>query len=231
MKRFYKDAGIAQDGTGFHVLLDGKKVRTPARNALTLPTAALAEAIAEEWRGQGDEVVPTAMPLLRLANTVQDGIGPAREDVVTAILRFGENDHLCYRGEGELKRRQAEAWDPPLAWAAEALDARLLVTEGIAHIAQPPEALSALRTAIAAYDDYALASLHVFASITGSAVLALAVAAGRVSMEEAFHISRLDEAWQAEKWGLDFEAEQRAKRLAHEMNVAAQFLALSRSAD
>ena len=228
MKRFYESVGTENGETGFHVLLDGKKVRTPARHVLTLPTAALAEAIAEEWCAQGDEIVPTSMPLLRLANTAQDGIGPARADVIAAILRFGENDLLCYRGEGELKRRQAEAWDPMLAWAADSFGARLHVTEGVGHIAQPPEALAALERAIAAHDDYALAALHVFASITGSLVLGLALVAGALNPAQAFQLSRLDESYQAEKWGLDHEAELRARALGREMDVAAHFLSLSR---
>ena len=227
MKRFYKDAGTERGEGGFHVLLDGKKVRTPARHVLTLPSAALAEAIAEEWRAQGEEIVPISMPLLRLANTVQDGIGLARAEVIAAILRFGENDLLCYRGEGELKRRQAEAWDPMLAWAVENFGARLHVTEGVGHIAQPPEALAALERAIAAHDDYALAVLHVAASITGSAVLGLGLTAGALNPAQAFQLSRLDEIYQAEKWGLDHEAEQRTRALAREMDVAARFLALS----
>ena len=228
MKRFYKDVAVQKGGNGFHLLLDGKQVRTPAQNVLGVPTAALAEAIAEEWRGQGDTILPISMPLTRLANTVQDGIGPARDEVIAAILKFGEHDLLAYRGEGELKRRQAEAWDPMLTWAANNLGARLHVTEGIGHVAQPSDAMAALKRAVASRDDYGLASLHVLASITGSLVLAIAVTAGALDTAQAFQLSRLDETFQAEKWGLDREAEQRAQGLAREMDVAAQFLYLSR---
>ena len=227
MKRFYKDVSVAPAENGFAVLLDGKAVKTPARNVLTLPTKKLAAAIAAEWRGQGDEVIATTMPLLRLANTVIDGIAANREQVIDAILRFGENDLLCYRAHQppELVSRQRAGWEPWLDWAHRKHGAQMTVAEGLTHVDQTPEALAALRRALEGLDAFTLGGLHVVASITGSTVLALAVAAGEISGAQAFELSRIDEIYQAEKWGEDTEAVKRATALAHELDKAVELSA------
>ncbi len=231
MKRFYKTVAASRVAEGFHILLDGKPVQTPARHRLTLPTQKLADAIAEEWRVQGDTIVPASMPMLRMANTVLDGISQNRDEVIGAILRFGEHDLLSYPAEApaELMARQKSVWTPLLEWADLRHGARLAVASGITHVEQPPATLTALRAAIAAQDDYALASLHVMASITGSLVLALALSEEQIHPAQAFQMSRLDEEFQAEKWGQDAEAEIRARGLARELDVAAAFLATSRA--
>lgn len=230
MKRFYKDVTVDETPNGFRFLLDGKPVQTPARQPLVLPNRALAEALAEEWRAQGEDMQPLAMPLTRLVNTVADGIRAHRAETIAAILRFGENDLLSYRAEApvELARRQRQ-WDAWLDWAHRHHGARLDITSGIAHVGQSPEALAALDRAIAAQDDYGLAALHTLSSITGSLVLGLAVLGGELTPADAFALSRLDEAYQAESWGTDPEAEARAARLAREMELAAKLLTLSRA--
>jgi chaperone required for assembly of F1-ATPase len=229
MKRFYKDAAVEAAEDGFRVLLDGKPVRTPGGAMLAVPSAALAGAIAAEWRGQGDEVVPTSMPLLRMANTAIDGVAKTREAVIEAILRFGGHELLCYRAEDPvLAARQASAWLPMMDWASDHLGVVLNVSAGIMHVEQSAEALAKLRAAIAAQDDYALAALHVMASITGSLILALAVVKGRIEVSEAFRLSRIDEDYQAEKWGQDAEAQARVQGLGREMETANAFLAASR---
>jgi chaperone required for assembly of F1-ATPase len=251
MKRFYKQVTVApvspspggrrqagaagaELGEGeipsFQVLLDGRPIKTPAHNMLRVPTRALADAIAREWDGQGEEVDPVSMPHLRLADTVIDGIAANREEVIAAILRFGENDLLCYRAHQppELAERQREAWDPMLAWAAQHYGAHLNTAAGLNHIDQPPEALAALRGAVAAHDDFSLAALHVLASVTGSLVLALALSEGRTSAAHAFRLSRIDEDYQAEKWGTDTQAEIRATGLARELDKAVEFIAHTR---
>jgi chaperone required for assembly of F1-ATPase len=230
MKRFYKDVSIAPAGGGFCVLLDGKPIKTPARNALLLPTEALAGAIAAEWQNQGDEVIATTMPLLRLANTVVDGVAVNRADVIAAILRFGENDLLCYRAHQPpaLAARQREGWDPLLTWVRQRHGAQMRVAEGLSHVDQTPDALLALRQALEEEGPFTLGALHVIASITGSAVLALAVAAGFITGEEAFALSRIDETYQAEKWGEDAEAAKRAAALAHELGKAVELMAAVR---
>lgn len=230
MKRFYKDVTVAETPQGFRFLLDGKPVQTPGRQAMVLPSRALAEALAEEWRAQGEEMLPLSMPLTRLVNTVVDGVRANRQATIAAILRFGENDLLSYRAEApaELARRQGQ-WDAWLDWLERRHGARLKATSGIGHVEQPREALAALKKAVTAQDDYALAALHVLSSITGSLVLGLAILEGALDSSEAFGLSHLDEAYQAETWGSDREAEERALRLAQEMELAARLLALSRA--
>jgi len=230
VKRFYKDVTVDQTPDGFRFLLDGKPVLTPARHPLVLPTRALAEALAEEWHVQGEEVRPEAMPLTRLVNTVVDGIRANRDETIAAILRFGENDLLSYRADApaELARRQGQ-WDAHLGWLGQRHGARLAVTHGVGHVEQSPDALAALQKAVAAHDEYALAALHVLASITGSLVLGLAVLEGELTAAQAFAVSRLDEAYQAEQWGLDREAEERADRLGREMDQATRLVALVRA--
>ena len=226
MKRFYKEVAIAPSGDGFAVLLDGKPVKTPARHGLVLPTQRLAAAIAAEWQAQGETIVATTMPLLRLANTVIDGVSINREDVIAAILRFGENDLLCYRAHHPpaLAMRQREGWDPMLDWARQRLSARMTVAEGLGHVDQSPETLAALREALTNYDAFILAGLHVIASITGSLVLALAVVEGQTTGVHAFMLSRIDENYQAEKWGEDAEAQKRTDALAHELDKAVELI-------
>jgi len=227
MKRFYKSVSV---GDGNAVLLDGRALKTPRGLPLDLPTHTLAEAVTKEWSGQGDEIDPQAMPLTKLANTAIDGVAPRREEVVAEIAAFAKHDHLCYRTDkpAELLRRQSEAWDPLLDWAAERYGAPLMTVEGITSVAQPESSIVALRKAVEAFDSFALSALHVIASICGSLVLALAVADKRLTAEEAFELSQIDESFQAEKWGLDSEAEARAKRLERELMIAARFMDLSR---
>jgi len=230
MKRFYKDVAVDRTAEGWRILLDGKPVKTPGRNDLLLPQARLADVIAGEWRAQADEVAPVSMPMLRLANTVIDGVTPNRESVIAAILRFGEHDAICHRATwpAELVARQGEAWTPMLEWAASRHGARLETIVGFGEITQPPGTLDKLRGAVAAYDDFALAALHVMASITGSLVLALALAEGAINPAQAFQMSRLEEDHQAAQWGQDAEASARVQALAREMDVATAFLAASR---
>jgi len=230
MKRFYKDVSLAPAQGGFCVLLDGKPVKTPARNALLLPTEALAGAIATEWQSQGEAIIATTMPLLRLANTVIDGVVANRAEVTNAILRFGENDLLCYRAHQppELVARQRIGWDPLLTWVRQRHGAQMRLAEGLTHVDQTPDALLALRQALEEEGPFALGALHVIASITGSAVLALAVAAGFITGEDAFVLSRIDETYQAEKWGEDAGAAKRASALARELDKAVELMAAAR---
>jgi chaperone required for assembly of F1-ATPase len=230
MKRFYKEVAVGPMDGDFAVLLDGRTVKTPARNTLVLPTENLAAAIAAEWRGQGEEVIATSMPLLRLANSVIDGVMANREGVVDAVMRFADNDLLCYRAHQppDLVARQSAGWDPWLDWARRRHGANMTLAAGFNHVDQTLDALTALRQAAAAHDPFALGALHVIASITGSLVLALAVADGAASGAQVFALSRIDETYQAEKWGEDAEAAKRATALAHELDKAVELMAASR---
>ncbi len=229
MKRFYKEAS-ASAGTdgGYTVLLDGKAVKTPKRAMLSLPNLPLAEAIAEEWRGQGETIDPQTMPLTRLAFAAIDVVTPERARIAKQILKYVETDLLCYRAEDppELVARQALAWDPLLDWAAETYDVRLKVGFGIRPVPQPPEAIAELEQAIARYDEFELTALHTATTITGSVILALALAKEQVNAEEAFAAATLDETFQAEKWGRDAEPEQRRHRLLAELTAVNRFLRL-----
>jgi chaperone required for assembly of F1-ATPase len=225
MKRFYRDVAVTSDNA---IALDGKTLRTPRGAPAGLPTRALAEAMAEEWRAQGEVIDAQAMPLTKLANTAIDGVAKRREAVVAEILRFGSHDHLCYRAKepAELVRRQTEGWDPMLDWVETRYGARLATQSGIASVPQSEAAIDALRKAVEAFNPFALAALHVIASICGSLVLALGVAEKRLSAADAFALSRIDERFQAETWGLDSEAEARAARLNDELKNAERFFQL-----
>jgi chaperone required for assembly of F1-ATPase len=227
-KRFYKEVTIAEADGGYAVLLDGKAIRTPARVHLFLPGRKLAEALAEEWRAQGDTIKPETMPLTRLANTAIDRVAPDPAAAVAQILAFGRTDALCYRAAepAELATRQKQHWDPLLAWAEDRYGARLKVTAGIGYVDQPPDALRALESAVCAYDPFAIAALHAAATVLGSLVVALALADGRLDPEAAFAVAHVDETYQAERWGWDPEAERRRRERLSELLNAERFFRL-----
>lgn len=227
-KRFYETVAVGAEANGFAILLDGKPIKTPAGNALLAPLHKLAEAVAEEWRGQGDVIDPDAMPLTRYLNTVIDRVEPRREEIVADLAKYAGHDLLCYReaSSTQLMQRQAAAWDPWLAWAADRYGADLVVGQGLGHIEQPPEALEALRDAIAAMDSHRLAVLHTGIAITGSAVLGLAFVARALEAREAFAAAHVDELFQEERWGVDEEAQAaRARKLA-ELKAGERYLML-----
>jgi chaperone required for assembly of F1-ATPase len=169
VKRFYKGVSVAERGGAFEILLDGKSIKTPRRKTLSLPTRALANAIAEEWRAQGSEIRPLEMRLNRLANTAIDRDDHERAQIVADILRYASGDLLCYRAEeAELAARQRAGWDPILAWLEQKHLAPLAVTTAMAYTAQPAESLAALGRAVEARDAFALTTLHAASTITGS---------------------------------------------------------------
>lgn len=227
-KRFYKAVAVAGEAGAFRVLLDGKPIRTPAKRELALPTSALAEAVAAEWTAQGAHIDPETMPLTRLANSAIDGVSGREAQVRADIVSYAGSDLVCYRttDQGELARRQREAWDPILAWGQEALGARFATAEGILPVAQPDAAKAAIARSLEGYDGFALAALHVMTTLTGSALLALAHARGQLSAEAAWAAAHVDEDWQIEKWGEDAEASARRQRRWAEMQAASRLLAL-----
>jgi chaperone required for assembly of F1-ATPase len=226
-KRFYTEAAvIAQEDGAFGVALDGRPIQTPGGAAFSLTVPALAEAIASEWAAQEGTVRPLSMPMMRLAATAIDRVGRERDAVVAQIAAYGGSDLLCYRAGAPqaLVRKQAETWQALLDWCARTYGAGLAVTEGVTHIEQSPEALAALKTVVEAMDDFRLSALSQLTAACGSLVIALAVCARRIDGEEAIAASQLDEAWQAENWGQDAEAEARRKNLAREITDAVRFL-------
>jgi chaperone required for assembly of F1-ATPase len=223
-QRFYERAEVAE-GDGFTLLLDGKPVRTPARRPLAAPTRDLAEAIAAEWNAQSEFIDAARMPLTRLANSIIDGVADALGPVAEDIARYLGSDLLFYRAGSPagLVERQARHWDPVLDWARSELGARFTLAQGVIHVAQPEGALAAARAAIPS-DPWRLGALHAATTLTGSALIGLALSRGRLSVEDAWRAAHVDEDWNMEQWGRDDIAlAQRAARFA-EMQAAARIL-------
>jgi chaperone required for assembly of F1-ATPase len=224
-RRFYVQASVVRKADGYAVRLDGKPVLTPARRILAAPTHCLAEAIAAEWQAQRDVIDPSTMPLTRLANAIIDGVADRPQPVAAEIAKYVGSDLLFYRAASPagLVERQRRHWDPVLAWAARALGTRFAVAEGVMHLAQPPEAVAAVRAAIPD-DKWPLGALHAATTLMGSALLALALAHGKLSVEEAWQAAHVDEDWNMKQWGKDALAlERRAFRFA-ELKAAALVL-------
>lgn len=231
MKRFFKTASVGDAAGGYTVLLDGKPMRTPAKAPFVVRSKKLAEAIATEWQAQGETIKPAALPLTRLAGTAIDLVAQRREPIVAEIAKYAATDLVCYRAEApsELAVRQHRAWQPHLDWAGTRY-APLTVTAGIAPVTQAPEALTAYRDAVAAYDDMTLAALHLATTTLGSLVLALALIEGRIAADEAFAAAELDQSFQIERWGEDAAAMAHRTAVRDDIGVAARFAALHRAA-
>lgn len=230
MRRKYKTVEIREAAGGFALALDGKPMRTPAGNAFVAPAHALAEAVAEEWRAQGEKVNPLSMPMTRFVATALDRVPTERERIVRDLAAFAETDLLCHwAADSEwLLERQRERWQPLLDWAAEALGARLAVATGVMPVEQPAETLASVRRRVAAFDDLMLVAMQTLAGATGSIVLALAVSEGRLAAEEAHRLARLDEDYQNERWGEDYEAADRRVAVHADMMEAERLLSLVR---
>jgi chaperone required for assembly of F1-ATPase len=229
-KRFFETACIEERDGGFVLTLDGRPARTPARNPVAVPTRPLGEALAAEWQAQEAVIDPAAMPLTRVVNSAIDGVAPSMTEVAEDIAKYVGSDLIVYRaGEPErLVAEQASAWDPILAWAYEAFGARFLLSEGVTFVAQPETAVAALRGRIAAETSpFRLAALHVMTTLTGSALIALAHAAGRLTAEEAWAAAHVDERFQERVWGEDDEAMQRRARRQADFLAASHLYALS----
>ncbi len=231
MKRFYQDAAVVAVESGFEIRLDGRPVRTPARAPLALPTQGLAEAIAEEWRAQGDTVDPRSMPFTGLANGAIDQIAPNSGSFAAGIARYAESDLLCYRAEGpaELIAREAAAWDPLLEWATTRYDVAFRVTQGIVPVAQPTETLERLAAAVAVLDPFTLAGLSTLVTLSGSLVCGLAVVEGGHDADLIWTASEIDEAWEVEQWGEDKEAAARSAQRRNEFAMARAFCEMVRA--
>ncbi len=226
-KRFYKNVAVVADGAQFAPVLDDRPIKTPKRNAVSVPTKELAEALAAEWSSQDDVIDPTTMPLTRLVNSILDGVIGNEAAVATQIAKYAENDLVCYRAEHpkELIKRQQAAWDRILDWAQNKLSVSLNVATGLMPVVQPESAIDKLCVSLPS-DAYRLAALHVITTLTGSVLLALATAQGHIAPEEAWHAAHVDEDWQISQWGEDAEA--LARRALHwrEMQAASQMLTL-----
>lgn len=201
MKRFYTDVTVS-DGA---ILLDGRAVKTPERASLAIPFPALAEAIADEWRAQGDAIDPRSMPMTGLANAAIDRVAPDPQAFARPLARYAETDLLCYRAESppELIAEEESAWDPLLDWARGRYDVHLVTTSGIIHTAQPAATVARLGEALAARSIFALAAMAPLVTIGGSLITALAISEGHIAPDAAFDATHVDELWQARMWGED----------------------------
>lgn len=225
MKRFWTEVAVGDDRG---ILLDGKPVRTPGRAPLLLPTVALADAIADEWRAVDGEIDPRAMPLTGIANAAIDRVSPDPALFAGNIAAYAESDLLCYRAADppQLVARQAVLWDAPLAWAAQRYDVHFEVVAGVVHRPQPDATIERLAVAVAVRDPFALAPLSPIVTITGSLVLTLAVAERAMDPDAVWKAAVLDEAWQAEQWGEDALATEARDARRRDFDAAVRFLHL-----
>jgi len=230
MKRLYSKAEPVPREHGYGITIDGRPVKTPGKGDLTVPTGALAAAIAEEWNTQEGEVRPATMPLTRLATTTLDRVATQRKTVVQQTANYAGTDLLCYRAghPPALAARQQTVWQPLIDWAVLRYDAPLSVTNGVIPKSQATTSLRAFAAAVAELDDFALTALHFATTACGSLVLGLALLEGRIDAAEAFAASQLDESFQIEAWGEDPEQLERRRALAADIEAAACFISLLR---
>lgn len=229
-KRFYKRAEAIAVEDGFSIALDGRHARTPAKHPLVLPTEALGAAVAAEWEAQGETIDPATMPLTRIANVAIDGVARESEAVAAEIVKYAGSDLVCYRAEHpeRLVAKQSAHWDPVLGFARDHLGARFLLAEGVMFVGQPDEALEAVAHAIPRHDVFALTALNVLTTLTGSALIALALHRGALDVEAAWAAANVDDDWNEELWGYDSEAAARKANRELELRAAARMIVLAR---
>lgn len=228
-KRFWEQANVVAAGAEFTVLLDGRTLRTPVKSELIVPTRAMAEAIADEWRAQKEKIDPLTMPVTRSANAAIDKVAPMHAEVSELVAAYGDTDLLCYRAESPdgLVKRQNEAWNPLLEWAAAELSATLNIGTGIAHVEQDVAVLESLAERVAKLDAFQLAAFHDLVGISGSLIIGFAVTYKALPVTELWRCSRIDEDWQIEQWGEDEEATTTTRGKKAGFEHAARFYFLS----
>jgi len=212
LKRFWEQAHVVKAEGGFTVHLDKRPLKTPLKRPLIVPSEAFAAEIAAEWQAIEGKVDHATLPYTQFAHAGLDQAIDEHKEIAAKTALYGETDLLCYRAETpqELVKRQAEAWDPLIEWSAEILDAPLLVTKGIVHLAQPTSTLKALAAHVQPFTGFHLKALYDWVTISGSLVLGLAVANNRLTAAQGWALSRVDENWQEEQWGIDDEAQKLA---------------------
>lgn len=232
MKRFYTTATVAPADGGWRVLLDGRGIKTAMGAPQVVPTEVLAEGLAAEWNAQGDEIVPTGFVLRDMADYAIDIVGADRDAAIAGLLRFAETDTLCYRADPEdaLFARQQDVWEPCLQAAETRHGIRFERISGIMHRPQPATTLDALRAHLATLDDFTLAAVNTLASLAASLTIALAALDDGADAQALWTLANLEEDWQAELWGADYEAKELRERRSAEFAQALRFAALARSA-
>lgn len=223
-KRFYKDVTVEAGEGGFLVLLDGRKARTPGKNLLGLPNLAAAELVAAEWSGQGAHIDPAEMHATRIANVGLDRVAAVRDEVIDEMVKYAGTDLVCYRADAPdgLVARETAAWTPVLDHIRARHGARFILSQGIGHVAQEAAALAAVRAAFARFGSpVALAALSTLVTLSGSALIPLALADGALDADAAFSAAHVEEDWNTHLWGADAEAEARTARRRAEFMAAA----------
>ncbi|MCB2079860.1 MAG: ATPase [Novosphingobium sp.] len=230
-KRFYKQVTVEPEDDGFSIRLDARVLKTPGRNTLSLPGEALARLVADEWDAQAEEVNPATMPITRLANTAIDGVERVKGEVAKDIASYACSDLLCYRAEGPeaLIALQQETWDPLIAWFAEAHGMPLRLAEGVMPVEQDTARADTVGERLADLSALELAALHTLTTLSGSAVIALAVHGGRIDPDAAWTAAHVDEDWQISQWGEDTEAMARRAMRRREFEAAANVLSALRA--
>lgn len=231
MKRFYKVAAVAREGDGWRVTLDGRPVRSVGGRPQIVPSEALAAALAAEWADQGEEIDPASFVLRDMADHALDVVGPDRATAIATLLRYAETDTLCYRAEdGEaLHERQGEVWEPLLTAAEARWDVHFERISGVIHRPQPAATLKRLEAVLQAEDDFTLAALTTLTTLAASLVIGLAALAEDADPATLWDAANLEEDWQAELWGKDYEAEARRERRLGVFSAAVRFVRLARS--
>ena len=224
-KRFYKECAVGESDDGFTVTLDGKPIKTPSGRVVVVPVRSLAATIAAEWNAQSEIIDPLTMPATRFANSVVQGVIDNAAAVTDDVAKYFGSDLLFYRaGHPEaLVAREARHWDPILFWAAETLGAHFMLAQGVMHVRQPEQAIAAARGGLPD-DPWAIAAMHVITTVTGSALLALALFHRVIDPDQAWAAAHVDEDWNAEKWGVDEEAATRKAAKLIDFNAAAGVL-------
>ncbi len=213
-------------GGGYLIKLDSSPLKTPEGSAFVVPTWELAAIVAREWDEQDAEIVPDRLPTTRLCNSAIDRVDVIRAEMIDRAIRYGESDLLCYRSDtsSELRDRQSQTWDPILKWAEREFSSALLVTSGVVPVEQPEASIEALRVLLERHDDFRLSAMQELVTLSGSLLLALAVVHRFRTPQAAWLASRIDEDWQAEKWGIDAEASKQAANAKNHFLVAAEMI-------
>ena len=224
-KRFYTAAGVTEAAGSFAITLDDKPVRTPSGRPLAAPTREIAEVIAAEWQAQQELIDPLSMPMTRFANSVVDAVVDRVEAVTDDVAKYLGTDLLFYRaGHPEaLVAREAAHWDPIVFWAADTLGAHFMLAEGIVHVRQPEPAIAAARAALPG-DPWSIAAVHVVTTLTGSALLALALLRGKLDADQVWNAAHVDEDWNIEQWGADEEVAARRRARLVDFTAAAHVI-------
>jgi len=228
LRRFYKTVAVEKSSDGFRVTLDQRHLKTPAKRDLVIPSEKLAHALAKEWDDQEEHIKPLTMPYMALASTAVDRIGQLRDGVIEQLAKYAETDLICYWSIEpiDLAKRQEKTWQPFIDWAKDTFDAEFKTQTGVIHIEQPTKTLDAIKSTVNTYTDWELAALSIATHCTGSIIIGLALMRGHISAIEAFNASQVDETFQIEQWGEDWEATDRREVIQRDLDSIISYLIL-----